>query len=103
MDLNLCTYNKRTAGTLTFVKTMAVFSSVCHVLLCTAMYAFVYQMPHISLAPRGQCKKSCNMAYLLGYYPTMTEDCVRVKSKEDGKDQETIQLSTTHDPGYHMG
>ena len=26
-----------------------------------------------------------------------------IKSKKDGKDQETIQSSTTHDPGYHMG
>ena len=25
------------------------------------------------------------------------------KSKKDGKDQESIQLSTTPDPGYHMG
>ena len=24
-------------------------------------------------------------------------------SKKDGKDQETIQSSTTPDPGYHMG
>ena len=26
-----------------------------------------------------------------------------VLSKKDGKDQETIQSSTTSDPGYHMG
>ena len=26
-----------------------------------------------------------------------------VVSKKDGKDQETIQSSTTPDPGYHMG
>ena len=25
------------------------------------------------------------------------------KSKKDGKDRETIQSSTTPDPGYHMG
>ena len=25
------------------------------------------------------------------------------KSKKDGKDQESIQSSTTPDPGYHMG
>ena len=25
------------------------------------------------------------------------------KSKKDGKDQETIQSSTTNEPGYHMG
>ena len=49
--------NQRTAGTLTFVKTMAVFSTVCHVLLYTAIFAFVYQMPHISPSLRGQCKK----------------------------------------------
>ena len=47
----------RTAGTLTFVKTMAVFSTVCHVLLYPDIFAFVYQMPHIFLALRGQCKK----------------------------------------------
>ena len=27
----------------------------------------------------------------------------RYVSKKDGKDQETIQSSTTPDPGYHMG
>ena len=43
--------------TLTFVKTMAVFSTVCHVLLYTGIFAFVYQMPHIFPALRGQCKK----------------------------------------------
>ena len=41
---------------MTFVKTMAVFSTVCHVLLYTAIFAFVYQMPHIFPALRGQCK-----------------------------------------------
>ena len=40
--------------TLTFVKTMAVFSTVCHVLLYTGIFAFVY---HIFPALRGQCKK----------------------------------------------
>ena len=25
------------------------------------------------------------------------------KSKKGSKDQESIQSSTTHDPGYHMG
>ena len=44
-------------GTLTFVKTMAVFSTVCHVLLDTAIFAFVYLMPHIFPILRGQCKK----------------------------------------------
>ena len=32
--------------------------------------------------------------------------CVRmhkVKSKEEGKDQESIQSNTTPDPGHHMG
>ena len=33
--------------------------------------------------------------------------CVRLssvyKSKKEGKDQETIQSSSTPDPGYHMG
>ena len=41
----------------TFVKTVAVFSTVCHVLLYTAISAFVYQLPHIFPALRGQCKK----------------------------------------------
>ena len=27
----------------------------------------------------------------------------RFKSREEGKDQESIQSSTTPDPGYHMG
>ena len=31
---------------------------------------------------------------------TLTGDTVSMK---DGKDQETIQSSTTPDPGYHMG
>ena len=26
-----------------------------------------------------------------------------MQSKKDGKDQELIQLSTTPDPGYHIG
>ena len=26
-----------------------------------------------------------------------------IESMKDGKDQETIQSSTTPDPGYHMG
>ena len=38
---------RRTAGTLTFVKTMAIFSTVCLVLLYTSIFALVYQMPHI--------------------------------------------------------
>ena len=37
--------NKRTAGTLTFGKAMAVFSTVCHVLLYTAIFAFVHFPP----------------------------------------------------------
>ena len=57
--MNLCTSlsNGRTAGTLTFVKTVSVFSTYCHVLLYTAIFAFVYQMPHIFPALRGQYKK----------------------------------------------
>ena len=43
--------------TLTFVKTMAVFSTVCHLLLYTAIFAFVYQIPYIFPALRGQWKK----------------------------------------------
>ena len=42
--------------TLTFVKTMAVFSTVCHVLLYTSKFAFVYLMPHIFPVLRGQYK-----------------------------------------------
>ena len=49
--------NQRTAWTLTFVKTMAVFSTVCHVLLYTAIFAFVYQIPSIFPALRLQCIK----------------------------------------------
>ena len=29
-----------------FVITMAVFSTICHVLLYTALFAYVYQMRH---------------------------------------------------------
>ena len=49
--------NPRTARTLRFVKTMAVFSTVGHVLLYTAIFDFVYQMQHIFPTLRGQCKK----------------------------------------------
>ena len=59
--------NRRTAGTLTFVKTIAVFSTVCHVLLYTAIFAFVYQMPHIFPALRRQCKKLKH-----GTFPALT-------------------------------
>ena len=48
--------NRRTAGTLTYVKIMAVFSTVCHVLLYTVIFAFVYIMPNIFRALRGQWK-----------------------------------------------
>ena len=44
--------NQRTAGTLTVIKT-----TVCHVLLYTAIFALVYQMPHIFPTLWGQCKK----------------------------------------------
>ena len=36
---------------MTFIKAMAVFSAV------TAIFALEYQMPHIFLVLRGQCKK----------------------------------------------
>ena len=36
--------------------TMAGFSTVCHVLIYTTIFAFVYQLPHICPALRGQCK-----------------------------------------------
>ena len=53
--------NWRTAGTLTFVKTMAVFSTVCHffILYChiCLCLCIVYQMQHIFPTLRGQCKK----------------------------------------------
>ena len=48
--------NRRTVGTLTFVKAMAVLSTLCHVLLYTAIFAFVYLMPHIFPTLRGQSK-----------------------------------------------
>ena len=32
-----------------------------------------------------------------------TKPCILRAGKVDGKDQETIQSSTTPDPGYHMG
>ena len=49
--------NRRTEWTLTFVKTMAVFSTVCRVLLYTAIFAFLYQIPSIFPVLRGQCIK----------------------------------------------
>ena len=42
---------------MTFVKTMAVIATVCHVLLYTAIFAFVYQMSQIFPTLRGQYKK----------------------------------------------
>ena len=36
---------------------MAGFSNICHVLLYTAIFAFVYQMAHIFPALWGQYKK----------------------------------------------
>ena len=32
-----------------------------------------------------------------------TTDVVSNESKKGGKDHESIQSNTTHDPGYHMG
>ena len=40
--------------------------------------------------------KSSKKAYDIQLYP-------REESKEEGKDQESIQSSTTPDPGHHMG
>ena len=68
--------NQRTAGSLTFVKTMAVFSTVRHVLLYTVISAFVYQMPHIFPALRGQCKK-LKYGTFAGYIPALSGDLVR--------------------------
>ena len=34
---------------------------------------------------------------------TNHSESILIKSKKDGKDQETIQSSTTPDPGYHKG
>ena len=41
---------------MTFAKTMEVFSTVCHALLYTAIFAFVYLMPHIFPTLRGRYK-----------------------------------------------
>ena len=48
--------NRRTAGTLTFVKTirLSCFTLYCHICLCLCI---VHQMPHIFPTLRGQCKK----------------------------------------------
>ena len=43
-------------GTLTFVKTMAVFSTICHIFLYTAIFAFISNAAHFP-SLRGQCKK----------------------------------------------
>ena len=37
----------------------------------------------------------------LGYF--VKANSLDTESKKGGKDQESIQLSTTPDPGYHMG
>ena len=63
--------NKRTAGTLTFVKTMAVFSAVCHVLLCTSMLAFAYQMP-----TKGTMQKVTQHIWLTLTRPCQVAGCV---------------------------
>ena len=36
-------------------------------------------------------------------YQSVNVLCPWVKCKKEGKDQESIQSSTTTDPGYHMG
>ena len=48
---------------------MAVFSTVCHVLLYTTMFAFVFQMPHICPALSGQCKKLNHGSFAQLYTP----------------------------------
>ena len=51
---------------LTFVKTMTVFSTICDVLLYTAIFAYAYPMPHLFPPLRVQCKmlKHCTFARL---------------------------------------
>ena len=61
--------NQRTAGTLTFVKTMAVFSTVCHVLLYTAIFAFVYQTPHILPTLREGTMQKVKIWYICPVIP----------------------------------
>ena len=46
----------------------------------------------------------CSMLILLNCFDFFCDDVVRkIECKKDDKDQETIQSSTTPDPGYHMG
>ena len=42
----------------------------------------------------GICLQGCKARIIL---------LVDIQSKEEGKDQESIQSSTTPDPGHHMG
>ena len=48
-----------------------------------------------------------NMRYIDAVSSTCMTDrlslCTEIIGKKGGKDQETIQSSTTPDPGYHMG
>ena len=55
--------------------------------------------------------KGLNIINLYAIYDPVTEKeqpiyvvlCVQYESKKGGKDQESIQSSTTPDPGYQMG
>ena len=48
--------------------TTAVFAAVCYILHCTVMFAYITQIPGISLALFGKCK-IINTANLDGCFP----------------------------------
>ena len=55
------------------------------------------------LVPADKAAYSVVVVWRLYYIYTLKRELVDTnKSKEGGKDQETIQSSTTPDPGYHM-
>ena len=65
--------NKRTARSLTFVKTMPVTSTVCHVLLCIAMLTFYIKCPTYPHT-KGTLKNHSKFALP---YPAMSGDWMR--------------------------
>ena len=45
----------------------------------------------------------CSMLIRINGFVFCDDVVHKLESKKGGKDQETIQSSTTPDPGYHMG
>ena len=61
-------------------------------------------MAGLSHWPDGQCSGSHKLMYQTCFRADQTIDIDDNECKNGGKDQESIQSSTTvPDPGYHMG